>query len=112
MEQPRSATLEDRLETLGWAFLFLLVAAIALPRGQLQQVSVTGIGVLILGLNAVRARVGVEASWFGIALGGSCTIAGLAALAGLHPDLLVVFFVLAGLVNVAAALRPRAIATE
>lgn len=108
MDRQASVTLEDRLETLGWAFLFLLVAAIALPQGQLQQACVTGVGILILGLNAARVRLHLEVSWFGVVLGGSCVVAGAAALAGLEPDLLVVFFVLAALVNVAAALRPRA----
>jgi hypothetical protein len=101
-----SAALEGRLENVGWGLLFLLVAALALPRGVEQRASIAAVGLLILALNGYRARAGIEVSWFGVALGASCAATGAAAIAGLHPDLLVVFFAVAGLVALAAAVRP------
>ncbi len=106
MDGPRT-TLEGRLESIGWGLLFLLVAAIALPDGTLQYAVVGLVGVAILGLNAYRAMARLEVSWFGVVLGGSCAVAGAAALGGLHADVFVVFFVLAALVTFASAIRPQ-----
>ncbi len=85
----------------------LLVAAIALPSGTAKYVAVALVGVLMLALNAYRVFATLEVSWFGVVLGGSCAIAGAAALAGAKPDLFAVFFGLAALVTIVLALRPR-----
>ncbi len=107
MSKRQSPTTEDRLDAIGWGLLFLIIAAVALPAGAAQYLTVAGVGLAILGLNAYRAFEGIEVSWFGIVLGGSCAIAGGAALSGLHTDLFVDFFVLAAVVTIALALRPQ-----
>ncbi len=112
MSAQHSVTIDDRLESIGWGLLFLLVAAIALPSGTPQYAAVALVGLAILGLNAYRAFVRIDVSWFGIVLGGSCAVAGGAAVAGFHTDLFVVFFVLAALVTIVLAVLPQHGAAE
>lgn len=104
-EAPR--TLDDRLETAGYGFLFLLIAALALPSGMTEYVAVAGVGALLLGLNAVRMAVGIPVGWFSITAGTWAVIAGLGAMAGLKIDVFALFFLLLGLVALGAALRSR-----
>ncbi len=103
----KHSVMEERLEAIGWGCVFLLIAAITLPSGAMQYASIAAVGVAILGLNLYGALAHIEVSWFGVVLGASCAIGGAAALAGVHTDLFVLFFVLAALVTIALALRPQ-----
>ncbi len=99
--------MEARLDTIGWGLLFLLVAALALPHGPLEYASACAVGAAMLALNVARVAYGVPVRWFGAVLGASMALAGGAALAGIRMDVFVVFFILAGAVNVAAGLFRR-----
>ncbi len=108
----RQRDLERRFDAIGWGLVFLLFAALAMPRGTVEYAAVAGIGGALLLLNAARAISGLPLRWFSIVLGGALTIAGSGALGGVHMDAFVLFFVLAGVVNIGAAiLRPRPAAT-
>ncbi len=98
--------LSDRLDSIGWGLLFLLFAALALPRGTVEFASVAAVGAGMIGLNAFRRWRGLEMSWFSLVLGASVAIAGVGALASLKMDVFVLFFALAGAVTIAAALLP------
>jgi hypothetical protein len=100
--------LEQRSDTVGWGLVFFLFAALAMPNGTGEYIAVTAVGGGMLALNAIRRTLDIPIRWFSVVLGGALLVAGCGALGGLHMDAFVLFFVLAGLVNVAAAvLRPR-----
>ena len=100
--------LQSRFDTIGWGLLFLLFGALAMPNGTGEYAAVAAIGAAMLLLNVVRRLADVEVRWFSIVLGGALFIAGCGALSGMHMDAFVLFFVLAGVVNILAALlRPR-----
>lgn len=101
----RSHDVEQRFDTVGWGLLFLLFAALALPRGNVEYVSVATVGGLMLALNVARRAMDVPVRWFSVILGASMLAGGAAAVLGVKTDLFVVFFALAGLVTIAGAFR-------
>jgi hypothetical protein len=98
--------LSDRLDSIGWGLLFLLFAALALPRGTAEFASVAAVGTAMVGLNLVRRMRGLEVAWFSLILGAAVAIAGIGAMASLKMDVFVLFFALAGTVTIGAALLP------
>jgi hypothetical protein len=96
--------LEGRFDTIGWGLLFLLFGAVAMPMGPAAYGFIAAIGGLMVGLNMTRVVAGVAVRWFSAILGTALFVAGCAALAGLHMDAFVLFFVLAGLVTIGGAL--------
>jgi hypothetical protein len=104
--------LDRRFDTVGWGLLFLLFGALAMPNGTGEYAAVAAIGAGMLLLNALRRLADVPIRWFSVILGSALLIAGCGALGGMHMDAFVLFFVLAGVVNIAAAVvRPRPAAT-
>ena len=100
--------LESRFDTVGWGLLFLLFGALALPNGTAEYISAAAVGAAMLGLNGLRVVAGVALRWFSVILGTVMLAAGIGALAGLHMDVFVLFFALAGMVTIAGALvEPR-----
>lgn len=62
----------------------------------------------MLGLNLVRVLLGVAVGWFSMVLGTAMLVAGGGALVGVHMDVFVLFFALAGVVTMGGALiRPK-----
>jgi hypothetical protein len=105
---PHKKELEERLDSVGWGLLFLLFGALALPNGTAEYASAAIVGAVMLGLNAARIVLDVPVRWFSIILGTVMAVAGSGALAGVHMDVFVLFFVFAGVVTIAgAALKPR-----
>ena len=98
--------LEKRFDAVGWGLLFLLLAALSLPRGNAEYVSAAAVGALMLVNNLARRLMDVPVRWFSVALGASMLIGGSAAVFGLHMDVFVLFFAIAGVVTLAGALAP------
>jgi hypothetical protein len=103
-KNPSKRELEDRFDTVGWGLLFLLFGALALPNGTAEYASAAVVGAAMVGLNLVRVFVDLPVRWFSIILGAVMLVAGTGALAGLHMDVFVLFFILAGVVTIAGAL--------
>ncbi len=103
--EARIHDLQKRFDAIGWGLLFLFLAALALPSGNAEYVSVATLGGLMLALNVVRIARDVPIRWFSVILGTSMLVGGGAAVLGVRMDLFVVFFVLAGLVTIAGAFR-------
>jgi hypothetical protein len=62
----------------------------------------------MLGLNLVRVLLGVAVGWFSMVLGTATLVAGGGALVGVHMEVFVLFFALAGVVTMGGALfRPK-----
>jgi hypothetical protein len=84
-----------------------------MPNGTTQYAAAVAVGAAMLGLNLVRIFAAVPIRWFSVILGGSFLIGGTGALAGVHMDVVVVFFVLAGIVAIAGAVvGPRRAAAQ
>jgi hypothetical protein len=95
--------LRDRFDAVGWGLLFLLFGVLALPNGTSQYAAAVAVGAAMLGLNLLRIVGAVPVRWFSVILGGAFLIGGSGALAGVHMDVVVIFFVLAGIVAIAGA---------
>lgn len=96
--------LQARFDAAGWGLLFLLFAALSLPAGTAEYASAAAVGGLMIGLNLLRVVAGVEVRWFSVILGTSIAVAGTGALAGMHLDAFILFFVLAGVALIVGAL--------
>ncbi len=106
VKDSRTRELERRFDNVGWGLLFLLFAALALPNGTAQYATAAAVGAAMLGLNGARVVAAVPVRWFSIVLGGAFLIGGSGALAGVHMDVFLLFFVLAGVVTIAGAILP------
>jgi hypothetical protein len=107
-EDKKRHELEDRLDSIGWGLVFLLIGALALPNGPIEYVSAAAVGAAMLGLNIVRLIESVPVRWFTVILGSVLLVGGTGALAGVHMDVFLLFFVVAGVVTIAGSLiQPR-----
>ena len=97
--------MQQRFDAIGWGLLFLSLAALALPSGNVEYVSVAVLGGLMLALNIGRMAMDVPVRWFTVIVGASMLVAGGAAVLGVKVDLVVLVFVMAGLVTIAGAFR-------
>ena len=81
---PRSNALNERLQSISWA-LFLIMAGgfLLVPAGQLPEGSwLIGLGVILLGLNAVRYLRGIAMSSFTTIVGAIALASGAGDLSG------------------------------
>lgn len=62
-------TFNRNFETLAWGGIFLWWGITELVESLPDGVGALGIGLILLGLNAVRARNGIPTSWFSTTLG-------------------------------------------
>ena len=104
LTDPHKRDLQSRFDTVGWGLLFLLFGVLALPSGTVEYASAAAVGAAMLGLNAVRIVADVPVRWFTIILGSVFVVGGSGALVGIHMDVFLLFFVLAGVVTIAGAL--------
>jgi hypothetical protein len=98
-----SAAWNERLENISWG-LFLIVVGIAWlgPEAEVPLgICMTGAGLIMLGLNAVRYFSGIKTSSFTIGLGGIAILAGIASALSVK-----VFGVLLILIGASIVLRP------
>lgn len=107
-----SSTRRERLDTIGWGLVFVLVGTLALPDSDTKYALVAGVGVLMLGLNAALLAIDHRFDLVTVVLGATALIAGSGALAGLRVDAFALFFLLLGflmvLVPVIRMIRGRA----
>ena len=67
----------------------------------------------MLVLNVARIVAVLPVRWFSVILGAAMLVAGSGALAGVHMDVFVLFFVLAGIVTIGGALvRPKRVVAQ
>jgi hypothetical protein len=101
--------LNSRLEGIAWG-LFLVMAGgfLLVPETQLPQgIWPIGIGVIMLGLNAVRLALGVPISWVTIVLGTLAILGGLSEFAGVDLDLGAIILIILGAALVVKAITRR-----
>jgi hypothetical protein len=101
--------LNSRLEGVAWG-LFLVMAGgfLLVPETQLPQgIWPIGIGLIMLGLNAVRLVLGVPISWVTIVLGSLAILGGLSDFAGVDLDIGAIILIVLGAALVLKAVTRR-----
>jgi hypothetical protein len=91
--------LAKRLDNIGWALFFLMTGAVWLiPEGHVPPGKwLIGTGILLLGLNGIRALVRVRTSDFGTILGTLALAAGLSAFWGIRLPIAAIGLIVLGL---------------
>jgi hypothetical protein len=85
-----------RLDQIGWGIFLVMIGVIWLVPGVPQGTWLIGTGVLLLVLNAIRSRLGVQ--WIGVsvALGVLALVAGLGDFTGIAIPLFPICLVIIG----------------
>lgn len=86
-----------RIDAIGWGLLFLMTGVLALVPGLPDGTWLVGLGILLLGLNAARLRLGIAPEWFTVILGSVALLAGLGEMAGVAIPGFELFLILSGL---------------
>lgn len=90
---------DKRLDTIGWAIFLILTGVIwLLPEGQVPRGAwFMATGILLLGLNAIRAYTRASISGFTTILGALALAAGLAAYWGVELPIFAIGMIVMGL---------------
>lgn len=101
--------LNRRLERISWGLFLIMLGGFALvPSADLPEGSwLIGIGVIMLGLNAVRSMVGIPISWFTTILGAIALLAGAGDLSGVSLPVGPILLILIGAAILLRGLEPR-----
>ena len=103
------AVLNERLEGIGWAVLLITSGIIwLLPESQVPPGSwLVAAGVILLGLNAVRAAYGIRLNGFSLGVGILALLAGLGDFYNFKLPLVPIVLILIGVFLLLNALRAR-----
>lgn len=85
-----------RLDQIGWGIFLVMIGTIWLVPGVPQGTWLIGTGALLLLLNAIRFRLGIQWSGVSIALGVFALAAGLGDLTGIKLPLFPICLVIVG----------------
>jgi hypothetical protein len=98
-----------RLDDVGWAVFFILTGALWLiPESQVPPGTwFIGVGLLLLGFNAVRRMSNLPVSGFGTVLGVLALAAGISAFLGVEAPIVAIGVILLGLGLLARELGTR-----
>lgn len=96
-----NTNLAHRLDVLGWGIFFLMTGVLMLFPSLPEGAWLVGLGVLLLGLAAVRVGLGLAFEWFGVILGTGALVAGFGTIAGIYIPVFALFLVACGLALIA-----------
>jgi hypothetical protein len=99
-----TTNLAHRLDVLGWGIFFLMTGVLMLFPSLPEGTWLVGLGVLLLGLAAVRVALGLAFEWFGVILGAGALVAGFGTIAGIYIPVFALFLVACGLALIAGVL--------
>jgi hypothetical protein len=85
-----------RLDQIGWGIFLVMIGVIWLVPGVPQGTWLIGTGILLLGLNAIRSRLGIHWSGVSVALGVLTLAAGLGDFTGIKLPLFPICLVIIG----------------
>jgi hypothetical protein len=94
----------ERLNTIGWGLVFLLVGSLALPGGLVAEAAVAAVGALMLVFNVALIAGGHRLDLFTTVLGATAVLVGIGAMVGARIDAFAVFFLVLGAVMVVVPL--------
>ena len=98
---PDNTNLAHRLDVLGWGVFFLMTGVLMLFPSLPEGTWLVGLGVILLGLAAVRVDLGLAFEWFGVILGTGALVAGFGTIAGVYIPVFALFLVACGLALIA-----------
>ena len=105
--EARKQELNKRLETVSWGLFLIMLGGLAFVRDVPEGTWLIGVGVIMLGLNAVRLLAGIRASWFTLVLGTIALLSGLGSVLGVDIPVGPLLIILIGLAIIVRALQPR-----
>ena len=85
-----------RLDQIGWGIFLVMIGVIWLVPSVPQGTWLVGTGVLLLALNAIRSRLGIQWSGVSVALGVFALVAGLGDFTGIKLPLFPICLVIVG----------------
>ncbi len=99
--------LDRRLNLIGWALILVMLGGLGLvPSHDLPDWTwLIGVGVILLGVNAVRAGCGLALNRFSTGLGLIALLVGLASIAGADLPILAIILIVFGADLALKALR-------
>lgn len=86
----------SQLDQIGWGIFLVMIGTIWLVPSVPPGTWLIGTGILLLGLNAVRSRLGIPWSGFWVGVGALALAAGLAGLIGITLPLFPMTLVIIG----------------
>lgn len=98
-QDTRKSELNKRLEDIGWALFLVAIGCLLLvPANQIPPgMGLIAIGLIMLGINAVRYLNSIKMSTFSTILGVFALTAGLAEFFGIKLPLFAIFLILMGI---------------
>ena len=90
------ASAATRLDQIGWGIFLVMIGVIWLVPAVPQGTWLIGTGVLLLVLNAIRSRLGIQWSGVSVALGVLALVAGLGDFTGIKLPLFPICLVIVG----------------
>jgi hypothetical protein len=101
---------DSRIDAAGWGLFFLMSGAMLLVPGLPAGGWLTGVGILLIGLSALRAMLGLPVSTFSVIMAVVLVATGLGEAAGVAVPWFALMLVLCGLALVIGELvrRPHA----
>ena len=109
MEPTPNQQLDSRLTAAAWGLFFIMAGGILLiPDSQVPSGTWgIGIGVIMIGLNVVRAALGLRTSLWTIVLGSVALLIGLGDFAGIDLPVFALLLIVLGMVVVLRAAGQR-----
>lgn len=106
-DEARKQDLNKRLETVSWGLFLIMLGGLAFVKDVPEGTWLIGVGLIMLGLNAVRLVLGIRVSWFTVILGTIALLSGLSSVLGVDIPVGPLLIILIGLAIIVRALQPR-----
>jgi hypothetical protein len=106
-DDARKQALNKQLETVSWGLFLIMLGGFALLPAVPSGTWLIGVGIIMLGLNAVRLVAGIRASWFTVILGTIALLSGISEVLGVDIPVGPLLIILIGLAIIVRSLQPR-----
>lgn len=97
-EDAETMALKRRLDGIGWALFLIMIGGLWLmPEGTVPEGTwLIGVGLIMLGISAVRSLNGIKVSWFTVVLGVIALASGASGFFGVNLPWFPILLVLVG----------------
>jgi len=90
--------LDQKLQAVAWALFFIMLGCLwMVPKGTVPESAwLVGVGIILLGLNAIRYLTGLLMVWFSLILGVVALLIGVAGMFGVTLPIFPIILVIIG----------------
>ncbi|KPJ68334.1 hypothetical protein AMJ44_06695 [candidate division WOR-1 bacterium DG_54_3] len=90
--------LDQKLNAVAWALFFIMLGGLWLvPAGTVPESTwLLGVGIILLGLNAIRYLSGIKMSWLTLVLGFVALLTGVAGIVGMELPVFPIILIIIG----------------